>query len=393
MNRLAVLFVDDEPRILEGIGRMLRGMRDLWDMRFANDGAAALRELERAPANVVVTDMRMPGMTGADLLEQVKSRWPETVRIVLSGQTDRALVNRVVQCAHQCLGKPCAPDLLRSTIERSCALRALVADPAIRRLAGAVEALPSVPAVYDDLMAVIADENASVADAAAIVARDPAMSAKLLQVVNSAFFGLGRKISHPGDAATLLGFDALRALVLTANAFQSLSAGSALADELWRHAMEVSGACRLIARAERLDRSLADHAFMAGMLHDAGQLLYEQRMPGTYAHLVRASRDRGVRLDAAEEALLHVSHASLGGYLLSLWGLPDAIIEAVAFHHSPLRGPVPALGALAILHVADGLVEDPSGASLDTAYLAAVGTSDRVPAWTAAIAEAKAGAM
>jgi HD-like signal output (HDOD) protein/ActR/RegA family two-component response regulator len=385
MTALSILFVDDEPRILEGIRRMLRGMGGEWEMRFVEGGAAALAELARAPSDVVVSDMRMPGMSGADLLEQIKERWPETVRIVLSGQADQELATRTVRCAHQFLGKPCAPDVLRATILRSYGVRALVSDPGLRRLAGGVDALPSLPAIYEELMAVVRDPNAAIADAAAVVARDPAMSAKLLQVVNSAFFGLRRQVSRPGDAASLLGFEALRALVLTAHAFRTLPA-SELADERWRNAMAVAAATRAIARAEAVPPAIAEQAVMAGMLHDVGQILLEARMPEQYPHLVRQVRLRGIRIEAAEEALLGSSHGPFGAYLLGLWGLADEIVEAVAHHHAPARAPVPAFGALALVHAAEALVGD-GEVELDAAYLAQIGKDGRIDAWRAAIAE------
>ncbi|HYE07977.1 MAG TPA: HDOD domain-containing protein [Planctomycetota bacterium] len=388
---LSILFVDDEPRILEGIQRMLRPMRGEWSMRFVASGPAALEELARAPAEVVVSDMRMPGMSGADVLEQVRQRWPDAVRIVLSGQADEGLVARVVHCAHQFLGKPCEPEALKATIRRACALRAMVADPALRRLAGGIDALPSVPALYHELMAIMADPAAAIADAAAVVGRDPAMSAKLIQVVNSGFFGLRRKVTLTVDAATLLGMDALRALVLGEHAFKSMTGESTLADELWRHSSAVAGACRAIARAESASKSIADQAFMAGMLHDVGQTLLETRVGTTYAALVHQTRAHDIRLDTAEQALLKASHGPLGGYLLGLWGLADDIVEAVAHHHEPSRAGSAVFGPLAIVHVADALLDAGAGGRLDGAYLASIGVAARVPDWTSLVETGRAG--
>jgi HD-like signal output (HDOD) protein len=123
------------------------------------------------------------------------------------------------------------------------------------------------------------------------------------------------------------------------------------------------------------------------MLHDVGQILLEARMPEQYPNLVRQVRQRGIRIDVAEEALLGSSHGPIGAYLLGLWGLADEIVEAVAYHHQPARAPVAGFGALALVHAAEALACD---GELDLAYLAQIGKDGRVEAWRAAIADQKA---
>ena len=104
-----LLFVDDEAMVLSGLRRALHGMRAEWDMHFVDGAEAALKILDEMPFDVVVSDMRMPKMDGAQLLERVKMRHPDVIRMVLSGQSSRAAVLRSLAPAHQFLSKPCDP--------------------------------------------------------------------------------------------------------------------------------------------------------------------------------------------------------------------------------------------------------------------------------------------
>ena len=141
----SILFVDDEPMILAGLQRLLRSQRNVWDMSFAASGAEALAVLETKPFDAVVTDMRMPAMDGARLLELVKERYPGTIRIVLSGYFESEAALRAVPVAHQYLAKPCDPKKLHEAIERSCGFASLLPDAALRRVVGTIGELPTLP--------------------------------------------------------------------------------------------------------------------------------------------------------------------------------------------------------------------------------------------------------
>ena len=122
---MRILFVDDEPRISEGIERMFFHLADEWDITCVDSGPAALQELEDDPYDVIVTDMRMPEMDGAVLLAEVQKRAPGVVRIILSGQADLEETMRAVPLAHQYLAKPCRPEVLgrRSRLPRHVWMR------------------------------------------------------------------------------------------------------------------------------------------------------------------------------------------------------------------------------------------------------------------------------
>src|SRR6185369_4380799 len=311
----SVLFVDDEPNVLSGLRDLLRPHRREWEMEFVSSGEEALARLSARPFDVVVSDMRMPKMDGSQLLKETKAHHPKTVRIVLSGQTEMDLAMKTVTIAHQFLSKPCEAEQLQEVIRRACNLNALLSDEHHRALAGGIEQLPSVPGTYLALNQVLSNPNVSIKDVAAVIERDVAMSAKLLQLVNSAFFGLPRRISNVLEAATYLGTLMMRNLALSMGTFASFHSKDpevvAALERLRRHSVLTGN----IARAMFKEKRKAEDAFMTGMLHDVGHLI--------------------LLTTPIDPVSLSVNAALLGAYLLGLWGIPYPIVEGVAYHERP----------------------------------------------------------
>ena len=210
-NLPRVLCVDDEARVVEGL---VPHLRKEYDVRTALSGAAGLQVLkEMGGAAVVLSDMRMPGMDGAELLERVSERWPQTIRIVLSGYAEPQQALRLVPVAHQYLSKPCDAKRLVSAIERCMQLHSLLPHPNLRALAGRVRMLPVMPRVYASLRDLLGHDNATMQQIAELVTADPVISAKILQMATSAFFRLARPITNIDQAVSYLGIAAMRNLV------------------------------------------------------------------------------------------------------------------------------------------------------------------------------------
>jgi HD-like signal output (HDOD) protein len=385
-----ILFVDDEPRILEGLQRLLRPHRDEWKMSFALGGKAALEALAAEPFDVIVSDMRMPNMDGATLLAAVREAYPDIVRIVLSGHTEVGLEIRAVQVAQQFITKPCTPETLRGVISRACNLQSLLVDATIRAVVGTMEALPSLPRLYSALTQAVSDPDVSLHDIGDIVGQDVAMCAKVLQLVNSAFFALPRRVTSIHSAVSLLGTNMLRSLVLSAEVFRSFDGpgySPSLHERLQEHALLTGG----IARRLLTDRRQAEDAMMAGILHDVGILILATRMPEHHAEALARSRATGLPLTETERQIMGVTHAEIGAYLLGLWGLPFVIVEAVAYHHQPMRVGAPSLDVLAAVHIAEALAIEAAGPTpragaeeylpLEPAYVEALGVSERLVEW------------
>lgn len=389
MTRIRILFVDDEPSILAGLRRLLHGQRGEWDMVFAPGGAAALTELEGGPFDVVVTDMRMPGIDGTEVLAHVRRLHPGAARIVLSGHTEAASAVRSVPFAHQFLSKPCDPGMLKETVRRACSLQARLQGDGLRRVLGAVDALPSPPRVVLDLNAVLARADAGIDDVVAVITQDPAMSAKLLQLVNSAFFGLPRRATGLREAVAYLGVDAVRNVASAVEAFRAfddsphLPAGTGAA--LHAHAMVVAGiAGDLVDAPQRHD------TFTAALLHDIGLLALAARMPDALGVALEQARAGGRPLPEVEIEVIGATHADIGAYLLSLWGLPLPIVESVAHHHEAPEFGGRHLDALHATYIAEALAAESGGHDglweaprqpLEVAYLDAIGAADRVAGW------------
>jgi|SRR5579871_320137 len=386
-----ILFVDDEPNVLDGLRRLLHPMRHEWQVAFATSGAEALEMLAGEPFDVIVSDMRMPGMNGVELLTEVKRRHPHLVRIMLSGHADQEDLLRSVGPTHQFLSKPCDTETLKATVARACALRSLLANERLHKLITRMDMLPSPVFVYTQILEAIQAPDASARKIGEMVARDIGLTAKILQMVNSAFFGIPRRVSDPVQAVCLLGLDVIQSLVLSIHVFSRFDQDKVppeFVEAIWRHSMTVGKLARRFAATRSTDRHALDEAFTAGMLHDVGKLALAANLGGSYRQLLEIAHQQQITAVRVEAAALGATHAEVGAYLMGLWGLPDSIVEALAFHHSPSESPQRLFGPLAVVHVADCLVAEiqpedsvTAGSALDTDYLAALGLADTIPAW------------
>ena len=351
-----ILFVDDEPNILSGLKRMFRPMRKTMRFRFAQSVPEALEVMAEEQIDVVVSDMRMPGMDGTALLTTVKKQYPHAIRIILTGQADDTTIMRTIGVVHQLLTKPTDPDVFKQVIRRASALQDLMVDEGLKQLVSEVGTLPSLPETYADLQRLLRDPDSSLADVAKIIEQDLAMSAKILQLVNSAFFGLYTHINSPTRAVNLLGMDTIKALVLGVGVFSEIKGGPSNIfniSTLWSHSMATASYARKIAGEASKDQEMIDHCFIAGLLHDVGKLLLFSRLPKEYEQAVVMAGETGCTLDEAELRIFGTGHGEVGGYLIGLWGLPGPVVEAITFHHRIDKYPELSLCPALIVHVAD----------------------------------------
>jgi HD-like signal output (HDOD) protein/CheY-like chemotaxis protein len=384
-----ILFVDDEPMVLSGLERSLRGMRKEWEMEFAPGGRQALEALARAPFDVVVTDMRMPEIDGAQLLEQVKSKYPRTMRFVLSGQSDRETILRSIGPTHQYLSKPCDLEELKQKVAQAFALRELLENPTLKEIVSRMDTVPSLPSLYVRLTEALSQSDITVAKIAHIIKQDMGMTSKVLQLVNSAFFALPCHISSPKQAVSLLGIDNIRAVVLSVHVFSELEGNpNPELAALWPHSLTSAAFARAIARAEHSPQRVEDDAFAAGLLHDIGRLVLASACRQQYAHVLESFRQSKLPLAEAESQTFGCTHAEVGAYLLGLWGLPEPVVQAVAWHHVPSRSGVSGFAPVIAVHAADMYHHrlhpdsETSGLSaLDENLLASLGLLEHAGKW------------
>ncbi len=393
--RQRLLFVDDEPQVLKMLQLMLKSMSGEWDLEFVGSGAEALSRMDARPFDIIVSDMRMPGMNGAELLNEVMRRHPRTARIILSAYADEELIMKCVGSTHHYLIKPFDLALLKATLKRISTLNDRLNNEDLRKLVGSIRCLPSVPEVYVQMIEALQDPDCPLQSIAEIIARDMALTSKILQLVNSAFFGFARNVANVEEAVQILGVGIVRSLALTVKVFSQFEGSTfreLAVDQVWHHSLRTGALARKIAEGEHADGHVLDQAFTAGLLHDLGKLILAVHRPEEYRSVLLETRANGCGLLQAEKNAFKSTHAEVGGYLLGLWGLPTPLVEAVVMHHSPSDSGVTAFCPLTAVHVANMLAHDdlPPGlevflARLDKTHLTNTGLMDRVEAWRALV--------
>jgi putative nucleotidyltransferase with HDIG domain len=390
LNRRKVIFVDDEPFALEVLQRVFEPMRTEWHMEFVTNGEEALTRLEELDFDAIISDLKMPNMNGAELLDEVARRHPRVARIVLSAQADEDLVFESVNTAHQFISKTSDAKLLMKKIRKVVLMRQTRMSSELIETICAIDRLPSVPDVYCELVEAVADPNTSVTDLAAIVEREGAISAKVLQLANSAFFGLRGEVCSVSNAVSYLGVETLRYLVLmvgVCDQFRSQHFSKAFMEGVWSHSVQTASLARVIAEAEQTSRAMAEQAFVAALLHDVGKLIFAENLSKSYREVMEFSKMNEIPVWQAEKQLLRATHAEVGAYLLDLWGLPEAVTKAVALHHEPVAAEGEPVSPLAILHTANYFAHElqtPGGGGnggLNLEYIEKVGLGERVRVW------------
>jgi HD-like signal output (HDOD) protein/ActR/RegA family two-component response regulator len=397
-----IIFVDDEPRVIQGLKRMLHKMGGEWEIAFAQDGPEALALLDHNTFDVIVSDMKMPGLDGAGLLAEVQKRHPRMVRIVLSGLSSDETILKATGSAHQFLLKPCEPELLKRTISRACTLRDLLDNEVLGGIVSRTESLPSLPDLYGKLMKEIRASEGSLQRVGEIVESDLSMSAKLVQLVSSAFFGLPRKISSPSEAVMLLGLETVKSLALTMGLFSKFDESTLSfipIKQIYEHSMKTGIMAREIAKIEGADEEMVGETFMTGLLHDVGKLLLGHNIPEVYRGVFELSAREGIPFPEAEMTVLGATHGEVGAFLLGLLGLSDAVVEGVAFHHCLDKSSVKDFEPLIAVHVASAVLDSACQSETDAALKAEIdfeslerlGLKDRLSPWIEACREMESG--
>jgi putative nucleotidyltransferase with HDIG domain len=384
-----ILFVDDEVKILEGLKRMMWLQRREWEMAFAPGGKAALSMLEACAFDVIVSDMRMPEIDGAALLEIAREKYPNTLRFILSGYTELEASYRAVPVAHQFLLKPCDPDALRSAIQRATSLVTVLNSKLLASLVGSIRDLPSLPRTCAELRQVLSDPDVSISQVARVVERDVGISAKVLQLVNSAFFGVTREVADIKTAISYLGIMLLQNLVLSVEMFRVFQPKKAIPGFSMEEFHEHSQLTAQIASGIGRTLGLSDAVVAAALLHDVGKLVIAEKSPEHFARAIAGMRQDKKPLFSIEEDLIGVSHAEVGAYLLSIWGLPAPVVEAVAFHHHPERVPQEKPDMVSAVYLSNLLAHQHAGKQEDITVeqdvhpqiLAIPGISEKLPEW------------
>lgn len=357
--KATILFVDDEENILRGLKRMARPMRNEWSILLASSGSTALSIIGRQRVDVVVTDMRMPGMDGAELLHHVQDKYPETIRIVLSGFAEKEAILKTVGPSHQYLAKPCNQQTLIDAIQKSLHLREFLHGENVKKIIGSMDHVPTVPKVFQEILLEVENDYASAESLADLVSRDVSLTAHLMKLTNSAYFGLPIPARTPKQAITFLGFENVKAVVLLGGVFDQFKGDSHLLgmlETLSERSMQLGLLSKSIAKSMGLTPEEQELAFCAGLVGHLGTLLLVSNWPGKFNEAVELINIDDKPLNRAEQDTFGATHGMLGAYLLGLWGFNDSIVEAVAFHHCPSDCNNSSLSVLTAMHMAQHIL-------------------------------------
>ncbi|MCX6903767.1 MAG: response regulator, partial [Verrucomicrobia bacterium] len=372
---------------------VMRRLGTEWDAFFVKSGPAALELMSREPVDIVVSDMHMPEMTGAQLLNEVMRRYPRTVRLILTGHADEATVLECVGTTHQWLSKPCSPLALQANLRRIRGLQQRLANKELQTLVAQMTHLPTFPALFLKISEVMQSPHSSIQTIGELVWEDPALTAKVLQLANSAAFGATHSVDTADEAVQMLGVNLIRSLALAHHlftAFQDRVCDLLPVGQIWEHSLQTAFLAQKIVDLEPSLEHLREQVFTAGILHDIGQLALAANLPDQYARVWDRSRPSNGPSLQAEREMFQATHADVGAYLLGIWGLPVLMVEAVAWHHEPAQSADRVFTPLTAVHVANALVhaqtplsQETFSSMVDARYLDQLGLSHRLGAWSA----------
>ena len=333
---MKILLVDDEEHVLRGLSRMIECEIDQWELETALSGAEALDLLDSEPFNVVVSGMRMPGMNGAEFLTLVEERHPNVFRVVLSGQADRETVLSAVQPMHQYLSKPCDIHVLINIIKRAEIFQNTISSAAVLDAIGKANCLPSLPNIVREISDEFSGDDWTAHSVASIIEKDPLLSARILQIANSAIFAIPNPILDVEKGVSIVGAEMIQSLAMSQAFAKKDAESSALLSSsgLFDHSFEVAFLARQFSHEFHPTDEDAGSVFSGALLHDVGKLILLDAFPKRYPQLLRVSESEKRELWKLELEELGATHQGVGAYLLELWGVPNALVEIVASHHS-----------------------------------------------------------
>ncbi len=355
-----ILFVDDEPKILQELKVKLLPHQREWKMRFAVSGPDALKILAQHEMDVVVSDLQMPGMDGAELFENIKNSYPNAVRIILSDQFNKKTDLKSLKSFHRFLTKSCNAKDLKYTIQSALDLRDLLQNETVSNLVSQIETLPSLPTLYMEIVDALNKEDSSLVEIATIVKKDVSMTVEILKLVNSSFFGIFNTISNIEQAVSLLGMNMIKTLVLSIKVFSQFPKQDQISisiNELWEHSFLVGILTAKIVFDYTKDKELEENAFTVGLLHDLGIIILASQLPQKYKKAYEHAFINQLTISECEYKFLGSSHTEVAAYMIGLWGFSDQIKAPIAHHHLQNTNEDEVDFLTLALHVADNFAQ------------------------------------
>jgi HD-like signal output (HDOD) protein len=385
-----ILIADADSKVLTDFREALG---EAWTVVGAPTGNAALEEAHKEAFQVIVANYELPDLKGAELLNRFRVSHPKTLRFIAAAESLKEKVMTDVLHGHQFLAVPFDRETVKNSIERS-----LAADygmnNSMRELVGRIRTFPTIPSLYLEVCNALKDPNATTDEIGAIIADDMAMTTKLIQVLNSAYFGLPRTITDPTEAVGILGFETVKSLIMTVKLLSQYDKVKPVyfsIDSIWKHSTNVARTARVMTLLETGDNDCSGVAYTAGLMHDLGKVILATNFDEQYHGAHNVARKQQIPLWEVEKDIFGATHGEIGAYLLSLWGMSQEVVKVAAMHHDPIRAGDKAFSALTAVHVANVLeyegnadADGMPAPQLDTIYLKELGLEERVELWRVA---------
>jgi HD-like signal output (HDOD) protein len=384
-----IYIVDDQVAVLETAVLILRGNDDLWEVAGFSDPFEALAAVKNRPPDLILSDQLMPGMQGSQLLEEVRNVAPSAIRVIMSGYVSLSKLT-LITSAHQYIAKPFDIAKLRELVQRSFSAQERIVNKGLQSMATSLRSIPSLPQVHQSLLAELQDDRAAGSVIARMVAEDPGLSIKVLQLANSPVFGQGYLITNPTDAVMCLGTEMIAAIVLSQSLFrhyETLGHTDLDLPTVWSHCWETAYLAQFLCRQKRLPRRAAEEGFLAGLLHEAGRFILVDNFPGQYAVACQGARQLKSPLAPRLVETFQTTPAQLTAYLMELWGMPPEIVTAISLQDNPQEEPGHAFSLASALYIADHIAArktPPDAYALEgwnLPYLKAIGCEADLPLW------------
>jgi len=385
----SIYVVDDQSAVLDTAVLILRGIDPQWEITGFSDPLAALAAVKAKAPDLILTDQLMPGMHGSQLLEEVRNIAPATIRVIMSGYVSLSKLT-LITSAHQYIAKPFDIAKLRELVRRSFAAQERMANKGLQSMAASLRSIPSLPQVYQSLLAELRDARAPGSAIAHMVADDAGLSIKVLQLANSPLFGQGYFITNPTDAVMCLGTEMISSIVLSQSLFrhyENLAHEELDPPRVWGHCWETAYIAQHLCRQKRLPRRKAEEAFLAGLLHEAGRYILVDNFPDQFAAACRSARQAKSPLSPCLLETFQATPTQLTAYLMELWGMPDEVITALSLQDNPQQEQGGAFSLTSALYIADHIAArkvPPDDFVLEpwnTDYLLARGCKDDIARW------------
>lgn len=388
MNR-CIYIVDDQVAVLETAVIILRGLNPEWEVAGFSDPMEALAAVKARAPDLILSDQLMPGMQGSQLLEEVRKIAPAVIRVIMSGYVSLNKLT-LITSAHQYLAKPFDIGRLRDVIMRSFSAQERITNKSLQLVATSLRSIPSLPQVHQSLLAELEDSRTASTSIARMVAEDAGLSIKVLQLANSPLFGQGALITNPNEAVMCLGTEMIAAIVLSQSLFrhyETLSHEDLDLPRVWNHCWETAYLSQHLCREKRLPRKAAEHAFLSGLLHEAGRFILVDNFAGQYAGACREARQAKLPLGPFLTETFHTTPAQLTAYLMELWGMPMEVVTALGYQDNPQEAPGDAFCLTSALYIADQLAtrktppDDFGAEEWKRDYLQTIGCLDDLARW------------